>query len=627
MTSKLELELISAINDEDIEELQRILNICDMLHKGIAKIEYYTEKDLPSDMKYEEGIEKLKSLLQLDLLVNGKTVSLNEYNPNYTIVSATDRGKITKEELLYMDGIELKPDIPELEDVILMPKFDGCSIGTELLFSNNSVNISKAHTRGSDDLTGCRNFKDKTDYINIVSSNMVKRINKILSSNKSLKMKLNYKDVSLQGNYNPPLSTKIDLHKLDCLIIRGEFVSNNKNNCKLDGLPETQVGLAAGAINSKADNFEKYKDYVCYIPFEIALVRVYDEEEDKLKEFVPTQLSALRILKKLQMIDYPVYIEDSINEAYDMEKLLVDMEKIIDQPLDGVVYCKTNWTYPLNKNENGKHVDYGKYKWKRHNVKQTKILSVEYSIGKTGNITPSIIFETVNMNNKNYKRSKTTFNKLEEYNNECLKYDKVFGQGLVCNVELKADINPFIEKVFPSVSKNIIPIELISTCPYCGEKLTKNDKITNKNRVITLSCENDKCSGVVSQKIKEFLKLIQYKGCGDKTILNIKDLITFEQIYNKNIKHEIFDNIIKSLSTGNLIIALSLCDKKHLNNLLSPYKIDSEDIFIENMKTKHYKRFIKYLKEETDYITNNIITFILNKYDNGLILTKHINKL
>lgn len=45
------------------------------------------------------------------------------------------------------------------------------------------------------------------------------------------------------------------------------------------------------------------------------------------------------------------------------------------------------------------------------------------------------------------------------------------------------------------------------------------------------------------------------------------------------------------------------------------------------MKTKHYKRFIKYLKEETDYITNNIITFILNKYDDGLILTKHINKL
>ena len=271
MSSPLELALIEAIDDNDILQLRKYIHICDSLHKGISEINGYTEKDLPSDEKYEEALKQLKEFEQLETIMQSKIIPIEDYNPNVNTSMLTDSAKATRNTLIFMDGIQKTETIPNIKNVILMPKFDGCSIGSEFIKTDNEFKISRAHTRGSDNLNGKRQCQDKTEYLQEVSASLLKKLNK--QCNKDIIIDITYKDITKIGNENKPLKTKINLKNIDYMIIRGEFVSNDKNNINIESLPNTQVGLASGAINALTDKFNEYKEYLTYKPFELPLIR------------------------------------------------------------------------------------------------------------------------------------------------------------------------------------------------------------------------------------------------------------------------------------------------------------------------------------------------------------------
>ena len=615
MSSPLELALIEAIAEDDIMQLRKYVNICDMLHKGIDEIEGYTEKDLPSDEKYEEALEHIKAFEQLETVMQSKTINIEEYNPNINTSSLSDSARITRNTLIYMDGIQITDTIPNIKDVILMPKFDGCSIGAEFIKIDNKFVISRAHTRGTDNLNGKRQCQDKTEYLNEVSKDLLKKLNK--QCKQDIIIKIYYKDVSLIGNDNKPLKTTINLKNIDYMIIRGEFVSNNKNNINNDNLPNTQVGLAAGAINALSNKFNEYKDYITYKPFELPLIRLREEEkgEEIIKEYIPTQYSALKILRKLKLINYPYFESEEIDESTDMEEILQDFENSIAEPLDGVVYCSKYWTYPNNKNEISTKVNYGKYKWKRHNNKQTELINIEYSIGKTGKINPSLILKGVKINNKTYKQAKTTFNHIQEFIDICKENGKEFGKGLICNLELKQDISPQITQIYPQISTIQERIKLISKCPYCGCKLSKEIKETKKERIINITCDNEECTGVLVQKAKDFFKQIGFKGISEKTLSN-SNYKDFEIFYNEMNKKDKFDDIIKELSIGSYLVSISLVTKQKLNSYVEKYNIDANDNMINILTSKDGKKLRKQLCNDEGYFIKNLTESLLNIYNN-----------
>ena len=559
----LEEQLIKAIDGDSIEELEKYISICDMLHKGICEICGYTTNDEPDDMKYEEAVSRLEELKKIreaerfETIIHAAPPPIEEYNPKTSSLKM-ENAKAARNTLLFMDGIEMAEIIPNLSDVILMPKFDGCSLGVKIVKNGDGFLITEAETRGTDNLNGKRNCQDKTEYLKEVAQDMINRMNEHIENPI---MTIFYKDMSKLGNDNEPLTDEIDLNNIDSLIIRGEFVSNDKENSKIEGFPLTAVGLAAGTINAK-DKFNVYKDYLDFVPFEIALIRIKKlvNHEEIINEYIPTQLTALKILNKLKMISYPFINVKEIDENFNMEKALSFFERKIKQPLDGVVYCVNYWTYPSNKNETSKRVNYCKYKWKRHNSKQTRLIDITYAIGKTGKITPSLIFEGVSFNNKTYKHAKTTFNIIDTFKEECENVGKVFGVGLICEMELKADMNPYISKIYPNISTITEEINILETCPYCGTELTKEIKTSNKQRIINISCSNDKCIGLLVQQLKDFFKQINFKGISDKTIMkfNYED---FAQFYNDAIKNKKeFDEIIYNLSTYDFLI------KSHMFN-------------------------------------------------------------
>ena len=515
MTTRLEKELVQNIAIKDIDALRKLLTICDFLHKGANTFCGYSSADLPPDSKYDEAkqlIHASKDILRMSLIENTR-----------------EKTSLQNDSLMYMDGIQSPANIPSIDtDVILMPKFDGCSIGLELTNVSDSSSpkfvITNAHTRGRDNLNGRRSCQNKTDLLNAVFGKDVDEMNERIIP---MSIAMDIKDESLVGNTNPVIRVNIPLENIDRIILRGELVSRDKNT-----LPEgvsTNIGLAAGTVNA---DVPQNISFVRFNVFEVAriflktpikihcnhaggcgpckevnnhsptssppilrsnhadehLLERSETEVDRSDQslgqsldpsspsplpqslgeslpaslhgecanvpfpslqplsssIIPSQNSAVILLKRLGLIHYSVIKVKRIGPGFQMEKVFERFSSQCSEPLDGVVYCPSSWTYPLIMEETSKRVNYGKYKWKPHqNARQTKILSIEYTIGKTRRIVPTVHFDPVSFNGKKYSKSKTTITHLSEFGDIFV--------GSICDVELKQDISPYITKVYPMV--------------------------------------------------------------------------------------------------------------------------------------------------------------------------------
>ena len=628
--AKLEKLLIKAITNNNAEELERLINICDLLHRGAPSYEGFTEKDIPDDMKYEEAKEKLKDLRKLEIAM---TIPDKE--------SITDKIKKKRQEniLLYMDGIQSPQEIPTLSDVILMPKFDGCSIGVEITKNfDNSFSITTAHTRGSDSLTGKRKCQNKTELISKIFS--LETFNKLYKEHLEEEFPLEYKDETLIGNNNPILKTKILLANIDKIIIRGEFV--NKDRQKLPEGISTNIGLAAGTINA---NDPQYLDYLEFCPFEISSIIIKEVLKDDSVNFInyiPTQNSALIFLSGFKLIHYLPMRLKQLTPKINMENLFKRFLSQCKEPLDGIVYCNSSWTYPKIADETNKRVNYGKYKWKPHNAKHSRVVSVEYSIGKTGRIVPTIIYEPIKINDKTYTKSKTTFTHIKEFGEN-------LGHGTICEIELRQDISPYISKIFPEESKVTELIKIPSICPWCKSSLVYSS--TGKD----LLCVNDKCPGMNNERCCDFLKQIGYKGVSTKTLENLKIYLNkdektvsdnktqkvipsrFSLLYSEKLRTEEFkesgvavkrsikytakktpktdkkkidfDNIIDNLTVGDFLVASSLMTKKKSEEWLTKNEVSRSVKLLDYIKDKNN---LNILKNIGNYFTNDFLEWITN---------------
>ena len=622
--------LRKAIVDNDADEIERLLIICDLLHKGLPVYnsgdETYTEKDIPSDQLYEEANDlrplerpipsraleearaKLKQLRSLDIAM---TIPDKE--------SITDKIQKRRQDsvLMFMDGIQAPIVVPSIEDVILMPKFDGCSVGVELVRQQaNNFIVSFAHTRGSDSLTGKRRCQDKTELIQQVF-NLDKFNELIQHKDQPNTFTLAYKDETQLGNNNPCLTTTINLDEIDKVVLRGEFVNGDRN--KLPTGIMTNIGLAAGTINS---DVPQYVDYLTFQPFEVSSMsirHVNNDDTTTTVNYIPSQLSAITFMKLYGLITYPLINLKHIDEKTNMEKIYNYFLSKCQQPLDGVVYCQSMWTYPKSVDESAKRVNYGKYKWKPHNAKHSVVIGVDYTIGKTGRIVPTVLFNPVAINDKNYNKSKTTFTKLKEFGmvdqprqNTTGEHPNVFGVGLICEIELRQNINPYIANVYPDESTISEPIYIPSICPFCGKSLKWSTSSKD------LVCSNDECQGVNIERVCDFLKQIGYKGVKSKTcyalgLYNGEDDHKFNLLYTTKLHKEIiesgvavrrsirykatsantksktgdnndFDNIISNITLGDFLIAISMFTKKKCDDWITSNKVSRSMKLIEYLK-------------------------------------------
>jgi len=190
----------------------------------------------------------------------------------------------------------------------------------------------------------------------------------------------------------------------------------------------------------------------------------------------------------------------------------------------------------------------------------TTVSGLELFIGKTGEFTPVIQLEPVQL-------AGTTVRRASGYNFGYVVNNKI-GKNSIVSVIKSGDIIPEIQSV---IVPSDVDIEIPTHCPHCNSELTFDG--------IHLMCNNTKCEGRIAKQLASNSKFIDIKGVGPKTLENfacdfedLVDLIVWTRtngsssdiekygIVNNSRSHELFLNAfnnIKVLTYGQVIVLLS----------------------------------------------------------------------
>ena len=596
-------DIVKAINEQDIIKGKDLIKICDRIHKSGKGWKGYKAEELPTDEKYEELKRMVEGFGNVELNAGLKTSDHAQYVRkdnkgtsivDYSALKRNDSNKIVDKpgSAIIMDGIVLpKSGIPTIKNAIIMPKYDGCAVGLHIEHKGLNWVLTKAHTRGLDSLNGDRKSSDITDKIKLIFD-PEPHLRKLLTQET---IKIKAKDKKILGNTNDPIEVEFNPIDITEIRLRAEVVKINKDSS------ETATGWVAGAINGYLETFKEKMHNIQVVPFEIVCIITTNDI------IVPTQKYTLELLSMMELLKFDYEEVKLLDSKFDFIDMLDDFQDTMKEPLDGLVYCSENWTYPQHKDENSKHIEYNKFKFKRNNIAQTEITGVEYSIGSTGKLTPTLLYKPVKIGEKTYKQAKMAVGRLEKLTG--------LGVGCICDVELKADINPMVVKVYPDVSNIIYRIDIIKHCPYCNSKLIRKE--TKEDVVI--SCSNENCKGLLRKQLEKFLKAIGFKGITITTMEN-ENTTTISELYERKIKlmkpsavrakksqkmsgkdiavkekpnkANEFLTLMRELSIGKMLIALGICTQSTLNKYCEKNMIDKTLVFSEHFRREGFLKDI-----------------------------------
>ena len=198
-------------------------------------------------------------------------------------------------------------------------------------------------------------------------------------------------------------------------------------------------------------------------------------------------------------------------------------------PHDGVVFKYNDVEYGKSLGSTSHHFRDGIAYKAKDEVYRTKLLNVEWTMGKTGILTPTAVFQPVEISGSTISRASvhnvSILTKLDLHIGDTIEVAK-------CN------------EIIPQVKRNVSADERMalgiepdyitypSYCPVCGG-LTK---LETENSSAVLICTNDNCKGKLLGKLTHFVSknAVNIDGLSEATIekfIELGWLTCFEDIY------------------------------------------------------------------------------------------------
>lgn len=350
---------------------------------------------------------------------------------------------------------------------------------------------------------------------------------------------------------NIPFDRKFEIEG-EAIITQYDFEKINTNgeykNCR---------NLASGSVRQLDNNITKNR-HVRFIAWKIPFgVTTYSKGFEIAAQY------------GFEVVPYVKY-----NSKYDdIEKAIEVLKSIAKEksfPIDGLVITYNNVEYGKSLGMTGHHPKHSlAYKF-YDDIYPTKLLDVEFTMGKTGVLTPTAVFKQVEIDG-------TVVERASLHNISIMKELGITHKGQIVNVFKANQVIPQIDSVEPIDSDDELDIiEIPTKCPICGSAT----EIIKDNESEVLICTNPDCRGKLLGQLSHFVSknAINIDGLSVQTLQKLIDLgwvKSFPDIYHlfdhkeemykldgfgKKSVDKLLDNIQKSRNTelSRFIYALSI---------------------------------------------------------------------
>ena len=287
--------------------------------------------------------------------------------------------------------------------------------------------------------------------------------------------------------------------------IRGEIlmpfaVFNRLNEERLEtgeALFANPRNAAAGTLklqNSSIVAKRQLDCYLYYVPGEITLTPTHYGNLMKAREWG---------------FNIPPYIElcHNIDEILDFIHKWDVERKNLPVPIDGIVIKVNSIKQQLQLGYTAKSPRWAvAYKFKAERV-ETRLLSVDYQVGRTGSITPVANLEPVHI-------AGTTVKRASLHNEDIIRELDLHLHDMVY-VEKGGEIIPIVGIDVDKRVADAPVVEFITCCPECGTALIRHEGEANHY------CPNeDHCPPQIAGKLEHFVsrKAMDIEGMGGETI-------------------------------------------------------------------------------------------------------------
>lgn len=258
--------------------------------------------------------------------------------------------------------------------------------------------------------------------------------------------------------------------------VRGECVMSwnefKRVNSTLDTPYSNPRNLAAGTLRNLDLNILKQRK-LSFVVFEM----VHPSFTWKTEELDYLDSIGFETVRRL------TDISTSINVSKCVEKM---KPEYYEYPVDGLIFEVNNKEISKQLGSTSHHENCRMaLKWKDETY-PTKLINIEWTIGKTGVLTPTIVTEPVEIDG-------TIVNRESVHNVSIFKQFR-FTKGCTCNLYKANMIIPQCDSVENNYGEEItIP----DKCPICGGET----KIVKENDSEVLMCMNDDCQGKLLGKL------------------------------------------------------------------------------------------------------------------------------
>lgn len=540
-------------------DIQRIRDLVRELN--IYRNAYYNEnQSLISDIEYDILFDELKNL-------ECKTGTLLSNSPTRTVgfdvVSKLNK-VAHKTPLLSLDKTKSLNELMKFIDnkeVLIMAKADGLT--NELIY--NDGELIQASTRGNGEVGEDVTHNAKT-YRNIP-------------------LKIPFKGhLRLSG---------------ECIIHNSDFDKINKNLPKEERY-KTPRNLTSGSVRQLDSNIcnDRNVYFYAFNLLEVEDIKFYTKYQ-QLQWL--TEQGFIPIPHTLLFFDTIHLVEQTINEI----KLHCGN---IGLPIDGMVITYNDIEYSKSLGRTGHHyLDGIAYKFEDETA-ITMLRRIEWSVGRTGIITPVAIFDTVELDGTEVSRA--SLHNLTIMNNLRL--------GVGDEIEIyKANM------IIPQVLKNYTQsnnIDIPINCPVCNGETVQS----TLNESTVLRCTNTHCPSQLLARFSHFVsrEAMNIDGLSEATLekfINAGLLKTFVDIFKLEYHKDTIVNMdgFGEKSYENLIEAINKSRYTTLDRVIYAVGIPNVGRTLSKAISEYFDydphMFISALREEFDFTELKDIGDTINK--------------